>query len=106
MKKSRIDEVNNKINRSKIVILYFSNTTCGACEAIREKLRGILKIYPEIDVIDINGEKERELAASKEVLSFPLLILYVDGKEAIRVGRNIDLLDLERNIKRYYEMLF
>lgn len=57
MKKSRIDEVNNKINRSKIVILYFSNTTCGACEAIR-------------------------------------------------VGRNIDLLDLERNIKRYYEMLF
>ena len=69
-------------------------------------MRDILRSYPEIQVIDINGEEEKELAASKDVLSFPLLILYVDGKEAIRVGRNVDLLDLERTIKRYYEMLF
>ncbi|ETJ29240.1 Thioredoxin, partial [human gut metagenome] len=36
----------------------------------------------------------------------PLLILYVDEKESIRIGRNIDLLSLERNIERYYNMIY
>lgn len=106
MEKQRIDYINNKINNSEMMILYFSNESCGACEVIRDKLSNILKSYPKIDIIDINGEKERELAASKDVLTFPLLILYVQGKETIRVGRNVDLLDLEKNIKRYYKMIF
>jgi hypothetical protein len=40
------------------------------------------------------------------VFSFPLRILYVNGKETMRVGRNVNLLELENSIRRYYEMLF
>ncbi|MCR4944516.1 MAG: thioredoxin family protein [Clostridium sp.] len=106
MEESRVDYVNNKIASSEMLILYFSNESCGACEVIRNKVDNILKSYPKIEIIDINGEKERELAASKYVLTFPLLILYVQGKETIRVGRNVDLLELEKSIRRYYEIVF
>jgi hypothetical protein len=33
-------------------------------------------------------------------------LLYLEGKESIRLGINLDLLELDANIKRYYEMIF
>ena len=33
-------------------------------------------------------------------------IINIDGKESIRVGRNVNLLDLENKIDRYYSMIF
>ena len=96
----------NIIRENEIVILYFSNKVCGACEVIRSKVKKILESYSKVESIEIDGEENIELAAMNDVFSFPLLILYVDGKETMRVGRNVDLLELENSIKRYYEMLF
>jgi len=100
------EEIKNMITENEMAILYFSNKVCGACEAIRSKVERILELYPRVKGIEIDGEKQIELAAMNNVFSFPLLILYVNGKETIRVGRNVDLLELENSINRYYEMLF
>ncbi|WP_160680918.1 thioredoxin family protein [Clostridium sp. C8-1-8] len=99
-------DIKNILTSNEMVILYFSNTTCGACSVIKNKVLSILKSYPEVKLIDINGEEKIELAALNDVFSFPLLILYVDGKEVSRVGRNLSIVELENTIKRYYEMLF
>lgn len=106
LKVNNNEEVKNIINENEIVILYFSNKVCGACEAIRSKVERILKSYSKVKSIEIDGEKQIELAAINNVFSFPLLILFVNGKETIRVGRNIDLFEFENIIKRYYDMLF
>ena len=100
------EEIKNMIRENEIVILYFSNKVCGACEVIRSKVERILESYEKIKSIEIDGEENIELAAMNNVFSFPLLILYVNGKETMRVGRNVDLIELENSIKRYYEMLF
>ena len=55
---------------------------------------------------EIDGEKHPDICAEFNVFSLPLLILYVNEKESIRIGRNIDLLSLERNIERYYNMIY
>lgn len=102
LKVNNNEEVKNMINKNEIVILYFSNKVCGACEAIRSKVERILKSYSKVKNIEIDGEKQIELAAINNVFSFPLLILFVNGKETIRVGRNIDLFEFENIIKRYY----
>lgn len=106
LKVNNNEEVKNMINENEIVILYFSNKACGACEAIRSKVERILKSYSKVKSIEIEGEKQIELAAINNVFSFPLLILFVNGKETIRVGRNINLFEFENIIKRYYKMLF
>lgn len=100
------EEIKNIINDNEIVILYFSNKVCGACEVIRNKVQSMLEVYSKVKMIDIDGEEQTELAVMNSVFSFPLLILYVDGKEVIRVGRNVNLIELENTIKRYYDMLF
>lgn len=100
------EDTKNIISENEMTILYFSNKVCGSCEVIRNKVQGIFKFYPKLNFIEIDGQEQIELAAQNNVFSFPLLILYVDGKEVIRVGRNVNLLELENTIKRYYDMLF
>jgi hypothetical protein len=62
--------------------------------------------FPKINSGEINAEKHLDLAAKYNIFSVPVFLLYLEGKESIRLGRNLDLLELEVNIKRYYEMLF
>lgn len=100
------EEIRNIISENEIVILYFSNKVCGACEVIKSKVERILESYSKVKSVNIDGEKQTEFAAMNNVFSFPLLILYINGKETIRVGRNVDLLELEKSINRYYDMLF
>lgn len=106
LKINNSEEIKNMIRENEIVILFFSNKVCGACEVIRSKVERILESYEKIKSIEIDGEENIELAAMNNVFSFPLLTLYVNGKETMRVGRNVDLIELENSIKRYYEMLF
>lgn len=73
MQKEEADRVEECIKNNAMVILYFSNKTCGACAAIRSKIEYILKSYPKVKIIDIAGEDEIEFASSKNVFSFPLL---------------------------------
>ena len=100
------EDIKNIISDNEMVIVYFSNKVCGACEVIRNKVESILVFYTKVKMVDIDGEENMELAALNNVFSFPLLILYVDEKEVIRVGRNVNLLELENTIKRYYDMLY
>lgn len=100
------EQIKNTIRENEMVILYFSNKVCGACEVIKTKVKKILESYAKVKSVEIHGEENIELAAMNNVFSFPLLILYVNGKETMRVGRNVNLLELEDTIKRYYEMLF
>ncbi|MDS0525243.1 thioredoxin family protein [Clostridium sp. SHJSY1] len=106
LKTTSNEELKDIISNNEMVILYFSNKVCGACEVIKNKVQNILKLYSKVKFIEIDGEEQVELAALNNVFSFPLLILYVDGKEVIRLGRNVNLLELENIIKRYYDMLF
>lgn len=99
-------DISNLIKYNKMAVVYFTGMDCGACEAIKFKIESILKNLPEIKSGEINGEENLSLAAKYGVFSLPIFLLFIEGKEILRIGRNVDLLELERNIKRYYEMIF
>lgn len=94
------------INDNKMAVIYFTGMDCGACETIKYKIESILRNLPQIKSGEINGEENLGLAAKYGVFSLPIFLLFIEGKETLRIGRNVDLFELERNIKRYYEMIF
>ncbi|MEE0932923.1 MAG: thioredoxin family protein [Clostridium sp.] len=100
------NDIINLINDNKMAVVYFTGMDCGACEAIKYKVESVLENFSEIKSGEINGEENLVLAAKYEVFSLPIFLLFIEGKETLRIGRNVDLLELERNIKRYYEMIF
>ncbi|MGL4849855.1 MAG: thioredoxin family protein [Clostridium sp.] len=105
VKVNSINEINEYIKNNPITILYFTGFDCGACEAIKFKVENILKEYPKITGIELSGEKYPEIAANFNVFSLPLLILFVNKKETLRYGRAIDLLEFEKTIYRYNNLL-
>jgi len=101
-----VDEIKKSINSNRVMVVYFSGDSCGACKVIKVKIEHILKKYPNIRACEINGEEHLDIAASYGIFSVPVFLLFIDGKEYIRVGRNLDLLKLERDMNRYYNMIF
>lgn len=95
-----------KIRRNEMVILYFSSINDDVCESIKYKISRILEFYPNVKSIEIEGEKHMDIAAANDVFSFSQLILCVNGRETVRIGKNGDFLELEKNIKRYYDLLY
>ena len=71
-----------------------------------KEIEEILKRFPRILGGEVNGEENISLAIKYDVYSVPVFILFIEGRESIRIGRNVDLLDLEKSIGRYYHMLF
>lgn len=100
------EELKNIINNNKMVIVYFTGSSCGACEVIKVKVEDILKKYKEIESVEVNGEQNVDVAAAYGVFSLPIFLLYIEGKEFLRQGRNSDLLKLQGDIERYYNMIF
>ncbi|WP_055069878.1 thioredoxin family protein [Clostridium massiliamazoniense] len=98
-------EIENLINNESISLIYFTGNTCMACDVIKGKLSEIIKEYPKVKMGVINGEEQVKLAADYSVFSLPLLILYVDGKESFRVGRNFSVLEFMEVLDRYYDMM-
>ncbi|MDU7242636.1 thioredoxin family protein [Clostridium sp.] len=94
------------IKNNPISIIYFSGSTCGACDAIKEKVQVIIKEYEEIKFLEINAIENKELAAQHDIFSLPILLLFINGKEALRVGRYFDVLDFKNSINRYYNLIY
>lgn len=94
------------IKENEISIIYFTGSACGACEAIKGKIEDIVGSFPKIVCREINGEEHIALAAAYNVFSLPIMILFINEKEFLRVGRNVNLLELKENIERYYNMIF
>ena len=99
-------EIIELINSSQMSIVYFTGTTCGACVAIKQKVELLMKKFPKIECGEISGEEHLDIAAEYGVFHLPIFILYVDKKETLRLGRNLSMLDLERDIERYYKLIY
>lgn len=100
-----LEEVRNTITNHSLCILYFTGSDCGACEVIKQKLDSMLISYPQVKKVEVNGVRFPLIAANYNVYSLPLILLFVEEKESIRVGRNLDLLEFERKLSRYIEMI-
>lgn len=94
------------IKNNKIAIIYFSGNECFACEVIKDKLYKIISPYKEVKIMEINALEEKELSAQLNVFTLPLAILYIDGKENSRYGRNVNIFEVKSLIDRFYNLIY
>ena len=66
------DEIKKLIDSNRMVAIYFSGNSCGACKVIKVKIEHILKKYPNIKACEINGEEHLDIATSYGIFSVPI----------------------------------
>ncbi|MDP4146732.1 MAG: thioredoxin family protein [Bacillota bacterium] len=103
---SSLDAIEELIKNNQMVLIYFGSNSCNVCSAVKPKVEEILKDYPKIISAQIDVEKSLEISAFYNIFTIPVVLVYIEGKEIVREGRHISILDINSKIDRYYNMIF
>ncbi len=99
-------DIETMIKSSEGVLLYFSGKDCGVCHALRPKISELFQSrFPLIEQIYIDAQQYPDIAASFGVFSVPTIVVYLQGEEFAREGRNISLYKLKEQIERPYAIM-
>lgn len=93
------------ISTHPLALVYFYGTTCATCFAIQGEIEKILQDFPQIAAAEISAEECPALAASWQIFSVPVLLVFTAQKEALRLGRHLNLAELRQQLQRYCEIL-
>lgn len=99
------DELHEVINRNQIVIAEIGTATCSPCAAIRLKLETWLKDHREVKGVYVSVEKNPDIAAAEGIFSAPAVIVYTDGRQALRECGYFSLETLLEKTERYMNLL-
>lgn len=101
------EEILDILKNSKAVMLYFGATNCSVCEVLRPKIEDeVSKNFSQMKQYFINSNQNLELASYFNIFSSPTILVFFEGKEFKRYGRNISLDIFNSELKRLYEMVF
>ena len=94
------------LSKNNIVLLYLSHDECNVCVALKPKIQEMLKLnFPEIKFHYVNVKESPAVSSQLGVFEVPTILLFIDKKEYIRIGRNISIKILKEKIVRLLYLL-
>lgn len=101
-----LEELELKIKNNIGVMIYFSGEQCGVCHALRPKIKVLFNDnFPLIEQIFLDANENAEIASSLNVFSIPTMLVYLDGKEFLREGRNMSIVQIDDKMSRIYDIM-
>ena len=98
------DLVEEAIQKDHMVLILFTTPGCGVCHAVKEKLELMLPSYPKLKAYHADVAEFRELSGAYSIFSAPVVLVFIDRKETIRMGRSISMRQLTADLNRYYSL--
>lgn len=87
------------------VLLFYSNT-CSACDVLLFKVENLIeKTFPEFSFEKIDVAKDATKAVEYSVLSGPTVLVLIDGKEYIREGANMSVIEFQSKLERLLSLM-
>ena len=85
-----LSDIQSIIANRSAVMLYFYNDVCTPCKILRPKVRDMVEVnFPKIDFRVIYAEQFPAISAQFGVFASPTILVFFEGKEYIRVSKNI-----------------
>ena len=89
------------------MLLYFSTRACHVCDDLLPKITHLIKNrFSLIHLLEVDSQANPQLAALYDVFAPPVLLVFFEGREAIRRSRFVGIEELASLLSRPYELLF
>lgn len=62
-----------------------------------------MKEFPKVKIGIVDGEELPEITGFTMAFTYPVLVFYVNGKEAFRFARFVPIDQLRQDVKKMYE---
>ena len=88
--------------------VYFKGERCSVCSVLEPKIKALLASeVPKFTFItEPESEAQNELRTQLRVFNVPTLVLFLEGKEFLRTGKNTSIIELAQQIERPYHICF
>ena len=97
-----MEKFNELIQSPKPVLVDFYAEWCGPCQIMKPRILDVMeRMGDEIQVIQIDVDKEKELATSFRISSVPTLIIFKNGKQQWRQSGIISSHALMKLLQEY-----
>lgn len=89
------------------VFIYFSQENCNVCKALKPKVQELISTeFEKIKFCYVDVYNNPEIGAQNGIFMVPTMLLLFEGKEFLRISRNIGLDELKEKIKRPYDLMY
>ena len=99
------ETIQELVSEHSIFLFQFSSKACTPCVAIRQRIESWLSNHEQIEARHISIDEHPELAAQNDVLSFPTVVVYVEGQVAIRESGYFSLDEIFAKLERLIELV-
>lgn len=89
-----------KIEKSPLLVAYFSYPECSVCRVLRPKVEALVSEFPGVEFQYIDTHLHPEVSGQFLVFAVPTLIILGDGREYKRFSRHFSLNDLGGYLER------
>ena len=97
-----MEKFNELMQSTKPVLVDFYATWCGPCQIMKPRILDVAeRIGDDAKVIQIDIDKEKELATRFRIQSVPTLIIFKNGKQQWRQSGLISAHALMQLLKEY-----
>ena len=97
-----MENFNELIQSSKPVLVDFYAVWCGPCQIMKARLLDVAeRMGEDVKVVQIDIDKEKELAERFRIQSVPTLIIFKNGKQLWRQSGAISTVALIQLLKDY-----
>ena len=102
-----VESIQELIEGSPVILLYISKDGCNVCRELKPKIIKLLDgHFPEMRFQYVDIERIKDAAGKFSVFAVPTILVFFDGKEFFREGRNLGIEQLREKIEKPYSMLF
>ncbi len=98
---SEINLLKEKIEMNELAFVYFGHPDCSVCHGLKPQIDlKLAEFKNDISFFEINTMEVPEVAGDFSVMTVPVILLFVDGKEYLRQARFVPVQDLYNQVKK------